>query len=335
MVRLQALWHGARRILRGAIAALGLAAVLVYLDVVLLALPWTRDAGRRLGALAADPLLDLGRSMLEAIPELIVLALIVTLTWQATRLVTRFFAAVGTGRLRFHGFDRDWARPTARIVRAAVVLLGLVMAYPYIPGSSSEAFKAISIFAGVMLSLGATSMIANVVAGNSLIYRRAFRVGDRVEIAGVLGDVEELTAQATYLRTLKNVRVTLPNALVLGSQVTNYTTLTRSEGLILHAEVGIGYETPWREVEAMLLEAAARTEGLMASPAPFVLQKRLGDFAPVYEINAYTQDERTAQATLTRLLAAVQDVFAERGVQIMTPNYVADPAQAKIPPRPA
>lgn len=335
VVRLQALWHGARRTLRGAIAALGLAAVLVYLDVVLLALPWTRDAGRRLGALAADPLLNLGRSMLGAIPELIVLALIVTLTWQATRLVTRFFAAVGSGRLRVHGFDRDWARPTARIVRAAVVLLGLVMAYPYIPGSSSEAFKAISIFAGVVLSLGATSMIANVVAGNSLIYRRAFRVGDRVEIAGVLGDVEELTAQATYLRTLKNVRVTLPNALVLGSQVTNYTTLARSEGLILHAEVGIGYETPWREVEAMLLEAAARTEGLMASPAPFVLQKRLGDFAPVYEINAYTQDERAAQATLTRLLAAVQDVFAERGVQIMTPNYVADPAQAKIPPRPA
>ncbi|PJN95283.1 mechanosensitive ion channel protein MscS, partial [Amaricoccus sp. HAR-UPW-R2A-40] len=288
-----------------------------------------------LGALAADPLLGLGRSMVEAIPDLIVLALIVTLTWQALRLVTRFFDAVRVGRLSFHGFDPDWARPTARIVRAAVVLLGLVMAYPYIPGSSSEAFKAISIFAGVMLSLGATSMIANIVAGNSLIYRRAFRIGDRVEIAGVLGDVEELTAQATYLRTLKNERVTLPNALVLGSQVTNYTTLARSDGLILHAEVGIGYETPWREVEAMLLEAAARTEGLMASPTPFVLQKRLGDFAPVYEINAYTRDERAAQATLTRLLAAVQDVFAERGVQIMTPNYVSDPAQAKIPPRPA
>lgn len=332
VVRLREAWQAARRVITVGFALAATAAVVVYLDVVLLQLPWTRDLGRRIGGLLAAPLLRLVEGVLAAIPNLLVLILIIALTVQTVRLVTRLFTAIAVGRLVFRGFDREWAMPTARIARAAVLLLGLIMAYPYIPGSSSEAFKAISIFVGVVLSLGATSMIANVVAGNSLIYRRAFRVGDRVEIAGVLGDVEELTAQATYIRTLKNERVTLPNATVLGSQVTNYSTLARSQGLILHTEVGIGYEVPWRQVEEMLIEAARRTPGLLPSPAPFVLQKRLGDFAPVYEINAYTHDEKGAQGTLTRLIAHIQDVFAERGVQIMTPNYMADPAAEKIPP---
>lgn len=332
VVRLSEIWRAARRAIAAAFLLLGVIAVVIWLDLILLDLPWTRDVGHRFGALLARPLVRLGEGVLLAIPNLLTLALIVFLTVQAMRLATRFFTAVEARRLRFRGFEPEWSRPTARIARAAILLLGLIMAYPYIPGSSSEAFKAISIFVGVLLSLGATSMIANIVAGNSLIYRRAFHVGDRVEIAGVTGDVEELTAQATYLRTLKNERVTIPNSTVLASQVTNYTSLAGSAGLILHAEVGIGYETPWREVEEMLLAAAARTEGLLAEPRPFVLQKALGDFAPVYEINAYTRDEKAAPRTLTALLASIQDVFAERGVQIMTPHYVGDPPDAKIPP---
>ena len=129
--------------------------------------------------------------------------------------------------------------------------------------------------------------------------------------------------------------MTLPNSLVLGSQVVNYSQLAHEHGLIVHAEVGIGYEVPWREVEAMLLEAARRTPGLVATPPPFVLQKRLGDYAPVYEINGYTHEAAQAPRILSALIASVQDVFAERGVQIMTPSYVADPADAKVPPRPA
>ena len=332
VVQLRAIWKGVRRVLRVLFVAGGLVALVVYLKGVLLALPWTRDAGQRMGAIVTEPLQLVGRGLLGAIPELIVLGLIVALTLFALRVIDRTFAALGSGRLRIGDFDREWAAPTSRMARIAVILLGAVMAYPYIPGSSSEAFRAISIFIGVVLSLGATSLIANALAGNSLIYRRAFKVGERVEVAGVLGDVEAMTAQATYLRTPKNERVTVPNSLVLASSVTNYSRLAGERGLILHAEVGIGYETPWREVETMLIEAARRTPALRADPPPFVLQKRLGDFAPVYEINGYTDDASAAPMTLSALIANVQDVFAEHGVQIMTPNYVGDPADEKVPP---
>jgi small-conductance mechanosensitive channel len=219
VVQLRAIWDGIRRVLLIGFILAGLVATAIYANTILLTLPWTRDAGRRLAGVLVDPLLNLWSDFLGAVPEMIVLAVIAALTIFVARIVDRFFAAVGARRLTIGNFEPEWARPTARLARVGVILLGLVMAYPYIPGSSSEAFRAISIFAGVLFSLGASSIVANALAGNSLIYRRAFRVGDRVEIAGVIGDVEGLSAQATFLRTPKNERVTLPNSLVLGSQV--------------------------------------------------------------------------------------------------------------------
>ncbi len=332
VVQLKAIWRTIRRLLHYAMVALGLLSTYIWLNGVLLALPATRDTGRDALALVADPFRRILAGIVASIPDLIAITIIVAITYYVLRTTGRFFGMIGTGRIRFRNFDPEWSSPTERLVRVLIVLFAAIMAYPYIPGSSSEAFRAISIFAGVMFSLGATSIVANLIAGQSLIYRRAFRVGDRIEVAGVFGDVEEMTAQATYIRTLKNERVTVPNALVLGSQVTNYSRLTREQGLILHTEVGIGYEVPWQQVEEMLLEAARRTEGALRDPAPFVLQKKLGDYSPVYEINIYTRDEKAMPYTYTRLHAAIQDVFAERGVQIMTPSYVADPAEAKVPP---
>ena len=332
VVQLEAIWKGIRRFLHTAAVVLALLSTYIWLNGVLLALPWTRDAGRESLALLSSPVRRIGSGMVAALPDLIAVAMIVALTYWVLRVSGRFFDMVARGRLRLRNFEPEWALPTGRLVRVMIVLFGAIVAYPYIPGSSSEAFKAIGIFAGVMFSLGATSIVANLIAGHSLIYRRAFRVGDRIEVAGVLGDVEELTVQATYIRTLKNERVTVPNALVLGSQVTNYTQLARERGLILHTDFGIGYEVSWRQVEEMLLEAARRTEGALRDPAPFVLQKKLGDYSPVYEINIYTRDEKRMPETYTALHAAIQDVFAERGVQIMTPSYVADPPEAKVPP---
>jgi small-conductance mechanosensitive channel len=219
-----------------------------------------------------------------------------------------------------------------RIARLLIILFAAIMAYPYVPGSSTEAFKAIGLFAGLVFSLGASSIVANLVAGQSLIYRRAFRIGDRVTIADVTGDVEELSAQATYIRTPKNERVTIPNAIVLGSQVTNYSHFASEHGLILHTEVGIGYEVPWKQVEEMLLEAARRTPGALSDPPAFVRQKALGDYAPVYELNVHIRDAKAMVTTYSALHASIQDVFAERAVQIMTPSYVADPPDPKIPP---
>jgi small-conductance mechanosensitive channel len=214
-----------------------------------------------------------------------------------------------------------------------VIGFAIVVGYPYIPGSDSAAFKGLSLFFGVVFSLGSSSAIANTIAGYSLTYRRAFRVGDRVKIGDVFGDVTEIRLQVTHVRTPKNEEVVVPNSTILNQEVTNYSALARTRGLILHTTVGIGYETPWRQVEAMLLLAAERTPGVLRDPKPFVLQKSLGDFAVSYEINVYSDDAQAMMPLYTALHRQILDVFNEYGVQIMTPAYEGDPEQPKVVPR--
>ena len=214
-----------------------------------------------------------------------------------------------------------------------MLAFAVVVAYPYIPGSGSDAFKGVSLFLGVIFSLGSSSVISNVIAGYTMTYRRAFRIGDRVRINEHLGDVAETRLLVTHLRSPKNEEIVIPNSLILNSSVVNYSSLAREGKLILNTTVGIGYETPWRQVVTMLLQAAERTEGLLKEPAPFVLQKALGDFAVTYEINAYCGDAQAMNQLYTRLYQNILDVFNEYGVQIMTPAYEGDPEQPKIVPK--
>ena len=237
------------------------------------------------------------------------------------------------GGVELSGFEPEWAMPTYKIVRLAIAALGLVVAYPYIPGSDSAAFKGVSLFAGVVFSLGSSSAIANIIAGYMMTYRRAFRVGDRVRIGDATGDVTAIRLQVTHLRTPKNEEVLIPNSQIINGHVINYSTLARESGLLLHTTVGIGYETPWRQVEAMLLEAAGRTAGLAAAPEPFVLQTALGDFAITYEINVGCNEPARMAQLYTALHRNILDVFNEYGVAIMTPAYVADPPDAKLVPK--
>ncbi|HEU4354991.1 MAG TPA: mechanosensitive ion channel family protein, partial [Actinomycetota bacterium] len=249
------------------------------------------------------------------------------------KVVHLFFGAVGRGEVALSGFEPEWADPTYKLLRVAIVALALVVAYPYIPGSGSDAFKGISIFIGIVFSLGSSSTIANVIAGYTMTYRRAFRVGDRVKIGDVLGDVTEMRLQVTHLRTIKNEEVVIPNSSILNNEVVNYSSLAHRLGLILHTQVGIGYETPWRQVEAMLLIAAARTPEIMKDPRPFVRQLSLGDFAVTYEINVYCGDAHAMSQIYTGLHRNILDVFNEHGIQIMTPAYEGDPESPKVVPK--
>jgi small-conductance mechanosensitive channel len=208
-----------------------------------------------------------------------------------------------------------------------------IVAYPYIPGSGSEAFKGISIFLGVIFSIGSSSFVSNTIAGYALTYRRVFKIGDRVKIEDVVGDVVQTRLQVTHLRSLKNEEVIVPNSLIVNSQVVNYSSLARKQGLILHTTVGIGYETPWRKVEAMLLLAAKRTPGLLREREAFVLLKALGDFSITYEVNAYCDDAQAMVGLYSALHRNILDVFNEHAVQIMTPAYECDPEQPKIVPK--
>ena len=307
--------------------------VLVYLQVVLGLFPWTRPVHARLWDWVVGPLEAMGRELLEQIPNLIFLLILFVIVRWLLKLVRLFFDAVGRGSVALSGFDPEWAKPTFKIVRLVVIAFAAVVAYPYIPGSSTAAFKGVSIFAGVMLSLGSSSIISNLLAGFTMTYRRAFRVGDRIRIGDVVGEVSDIRLQVTHLRTPKNEEVVVPNSMILGSEVTNFSALARSRGLILHTTVGIGYETPWRQVEAMLLLAAERTPGLLREPEPFVLQTALGDFCVTYELNAYCDQPGRLPFLYDGLHRSILDVFNEYGVQIMTPAYEGDPEQPKLVPR--
>jgi small-conductance mechanosensitive channel len=280
-----------------------------------------------------QPLATLGRGALGYVPNLVFLVILAFLTRYVLKVVGLFFRRLGDGTLHLPGFDPDLAQATDRIVRLVVIAFALVIAYPYIPGSQSEAFKGISILLGVIFSLGSSSVIGNMVAGQSLAFRRAFKVGDRIKVGEHFGDVAQIRLLTTYLRTPKNEQIVIPNSIILNSEIVNYSTLARDGGLILHTIVGIGYETPWRQVEAMLLEAAARTPGLLRQPEPFVLQKALGTFAVDYEINAYCDDPHAMVALYSALHSNILDIFNEYGVQIMTPAYEGDPERPKVVPR--
>lgn len=310
-----------------------LIALYLYLGSVLVLFPWTRKLANDLISLVLDPLHTIVFGFLETVPKLVFLLVLYFLTRYVLKMIKLYFHSIADGKIVLPEFDADWAWPTYRLVRLLLVAFAVIVAYPYIPGSGSDAFKGVSLFIGVIFSLGSSSVIGNVIAGYTMTYRRAFKVGDRVKIGEYLGDVETVRVLVTYLRTPKNEVVAIPNSSILNGEVVNYSTLAKQQGLILHTTVGIGYETPWRQVEAMLIEAATRTPGLLREPVPFVLHSTLGDFCVVYEINVYCAEPQAMARLYTELHRSILDVFNEYDVQIMTPAYIDDPVRAKVVPR--
>ena len=308
------------------------ALALAYVGYVLAQWPATRALSHGTFGLALDPLRALGAEFVGAIPQLAFLLVLYVILRMALRVLHLFFDAIGRGTLQFGNFDREWALPTYKIVRLLVVAFGLIVAYPYIPGSNSDAFKGVSLFIGVVFSLGSSSAIGNIIAGYMMTYRRAFKVGDLVQIGNATGTVIEMRLQVTHLRNYRNEEIIIPNSQILTSDVVNFSSLEKIAGSMVCSQVGIGYETSWRKVQEILLEAAGRTAGLASAPNPFVLVKSLGDFSVTYELNAPLADARTRIMTSSLLNRNVLDVFNEHGIQIMTPAYEADPPEPKIAP---
>ncbi len=312
---------------------IGLVLFYGYIKLVLNFFPWTRGYTTHILDFVFRPLVVLGKAFWLQIPNLFFVAVIILITYYSLKILHLFFNEVERGTITIKGFYPEWSHPTFRIVRLLFLASATVLAFPYIPGSQSPAFKGISIFAGVLISLGSTSFISNIIAGYTLTYRRVFKIGDRVQIGDITGDVSEIRLQVTHLQSIKNEEIIVPNSMIVNSNVVNYTSLSQKGGLILHTTITIGYDTPWRQVHALLLMAAQRTSGLMKEPSPFVLQTSLDDFYVAYELNVYVDDPHEMVRLYSELHKNIQDVFNEYGVQIMSPAYEFDPAQPKIVPR--
>jgi small-conductance mechanosensitive channel len=292
--------------------------------------PYTRPLGEQLAGFLFGVVSKIGGAALSAVPDLLVAVAIFALAKGANALVgpvlERIAAQPGTL------LDADTVRPTKRIAYAAVWVFALVMAYPYLPGSDSEAFKGISVLLGLMATVGGASLFGQAASGMILMYTRTIRVGEFVRIADHEGTVTELGTFTTRIRTGLGEELTLPNALILGNVTKNYSRAVHGRGYIVDTTVTIGYDTPWRQVEAMLIEAARRTPGVLTTPPPRVFQTALSDFYPEYRLvaQAIPSEPRPRAEVLANLHANIQDVFNEYGVQIMSPHYLGDPDGAKV-----
>jgi small-conductance mechanosensitive channel len=284
---------------------------------------WADTMGEHIWAITTGLL----RAFVAWLPDLLVIVIIITLTRVLSKVVQGIFRDIEEGRLKAGWCDPLSAKPTARILGAVLWLFALVMIYPYLPGSDSAAFKGVSVFVGLLMSLGASGVIGQVVGGFVLMYSRALQPGDYVRIGEDEGTVEAIGFLATKIRTPKRVAINIPNALLLSATSKNYSAQSGKDGVIIPTSVTIGYNTPWRQVHAMLQEAAKRTPGAAGPPAPFVLQTALGDFHVEYQLNVFLRSPRERMRLLSQLHANIQDVFNEYGVQIMSPNYEADPPE--------
>jgi len=267
--------------------------------------------------------LEFQESFLNFLPSLIFIFMVVLVTRFFLRIVRVIFDGLGRGRIEIDGFYKEWAKPTYSLVRMLAIVFGLVIVFPYLPGSDSPAFKGLSIFIGVLVSLGSTSAVANIIAGIAITYMRAFKEGDRVSIADTVGDIVEKTLLVTRIRTPKNVVISIPNAMVMSNHIVNYSTHARKSGVFLHSEITIGYDVPWRKVHDLLVEASKGVDFIEDSENSFVLQKGLGDFSVTYELNVLTKRPRKTSKIYSQLNQSIQDIFNEAGVEILSPTYSA------------
>lgn len=303
-----------------------------WITFVLGRFPYTRRWGDQLGEYLLTAVSGLASAAVHQIPNLIALVVIYLVTRGLIRVLNGWFSAVESGKYLTVWLDPEAARATRRLADIGVWIVALIVAFPYLPGSHSEAFKGVSVFLGLMLSLGGAGFIGQIIGGLAAVYSRSVRSGDYIVVGDTQGVVKELGLLTTKVVTRTREEVTIPNAMLINSAIRNFSRSGQGATLV-STSVTIGYDAPWRQVEALLIEAAARTEALLKQPAPRVHQTSLDDFYVTYELTGFVRSAQQRAETLTRLHRTIQDLFNEHGVQIMSPHFEGQPAQPVLVPK--
>lgn len=295
--------------------------------------PQTKDLAYKLFSYIWDPIKSIFLGIVEYVPNLFTIFVIWLAVKYLVRLVHYLASEIQSERLKIGGFYADWAMPTFHIVRFLLYAFMIAMIYPYLPGSKSGVFQGISVFVGLIVSLGSSTVIGNIIAGLVITYMRPFKLGDRIKLNDTTGNVIEKTPLVTRIRTPKNEVVTIPNSFIMSSHTVNFSQSARDYGLIIHSEVSVGYDIPWRKTHQLLVEAALNTPGVVDDPRPFVLETSLQDYYPVYQVNAYIKDANQLAQVYSDLHQNIQDRFNEEGIEIMSPHYIAtrDGSETTIP----
>jgi len=293
------------------------------LPIIFSLFPATKDLASTLFGYILDPLESIVVSTVKYIPNLITIIIIILIVRYLVRVLKFFAVKIALGKLEIQRFHPDLAEPTFNILRFLLWAFAFALVYPYLPGSHSQVFQGVSVFVGVIFSLGSTSAIGNLVAGLVITYMRSFRVGDRVKIKETIGFVVEKNLMVVRLRTHKNEYVTFPNLTILSSEILNYNSSSEdeSEGLILNTEVTFSYATPWKTVHEILIHAALATEHILKTPEPFVLQTGMDDFYARYQINCYTKEIEKVPAIYAHLYENIQNGFRDAGIDMTCAHY--------------
>ena len=318
--------------LRAIAALLVISAIYSWASLSLQRFPYTEPWGDKLGRYVLQLFQHLGRSAVDALPGLFAVGVIFFLARWFVRLGRAFFEQVVAGRIRVSWLEPETAQATERIFTGVAWILAIVVAYPYIPGSGTDAFKGISVFVGLMISLGSTGIINQVMSGLFVVYSKALRPGEWVLVNDVEGEVLEVGLLAGKIRTVEGQEVTIPNSVLVGTATKNHTRLGYPDGMIVSCTVTIGYDAPWRQVEGLLLRAADRTPNVRKLPKPYMLQRQLSDFYVAYTLIARITDAKLRIETLSDLHAQIQDAFNEFGVQIMSPHFMMQPERNVVVP---
>lgn len=307
--------------------------LLITVPLLFAIFPQTKGLAYQIFSYIWNPIKNILVGIVDYITNLFAILIICFAVKYLVRLVHYLSREVEAGRLKFGGFYPDWAMPTYHIIRFLLYAFMIAMIYPYLPGAKNGVFQGISVFVGLIISLGSSTVIGNVIAGLVITYMRPFKLGDRIQLNDTTGNVIEKTPLVTRIKTPKNEVVTIPNSFIMSSHTVNYSASAREYGLIIHSEVTIGYDVPWRQVHQLLIEAALNTPGVIDDPRPFVLETSLSDWYPVYQINAYIREADKLAQIYSDLHQNIQDRFNEAGVEIMSPHYMAmrDGNESTIP----
>lgn len=297
--------------------------LLFTVPLVFIVFPQTEKLAYTLLGYLWMPIRQILKGIVDYIPNLFTIVVIWLAIKYMIRLIRYLAREVEAERLKINGFYPDWAMPTYHIVRFLLYAFMIAMIYPYLPGANSGVFQGISVFVGLIVSLGSSTVIANIIAGLVITYMRPYKLGDRIKLNDTTGNVVEKTPLVTRIRTPKNELITIPNSFIMSSHTVNYSSSAREYGLIIHSEVTIGYDAPWRKVHQLLIDAALNTPGVIDDPRPFVLETSLSDWYPVYQINAYIRDADRLPQIYSNLHQNIQDYFNEAGIEIMSPHYMA------------
>ncbi|MCU4165975.1 mechanosensitive ion channel family protein [Carboxylicivirga caseinilyticus] len=295
----------------------------ITLPIVFSIFPFSRHWADALFQLIWSPFKGIIMGVWNYLPNLFSILVIYLVMRYVIKFVGYIFHEIELEKLKISGFHADWAMPTYGIIRFLLYAFMFVMIFPSLPGSDSPIFKGVSVFIGILFSLGSSSAISNMIAGLVITYMRPFKIGDRIKIGEVSGDVVEKSMLVTRIKTIKNEMITIPNSSVLTGNTTNFTSIAKENGLIVHTTVTIGYDIPWRNMHEALIEAALKTEMILSEPRPFVLQTSLDDFYVSYQINAFTNEASKQAVIYSTLHQNIQDVCNEKGIEILSPHYRA------------